>query len=366
MAQFVVCQVLIIGALVVANQIRFIQQADSGFRKDNVVIVTMPDKKSSTQEVFRQRLAQYPGIQSVSFNHRPPASELQYGGSFKFNGKPDWELYPVRDRLADANYLKTFGLTLVAGRNIIPSDTIREYLINETLLHQLGFQNPQQVLGKTMQYHLSPVPLPIVGVVKDFHQKSLREPIGPCFVASYADRYAQAGIRVSSQNPTQTLQEIRQTWQELYPNEVFEYEFLNDQVARFYETETLTARLINVFTAIAILICCLGLYGLVSHAVVQRTKEIGIRKVLGASVASIVTLLSKDFVKLVLIALVLAVPLGWYVMSRWLQDFAYKIDMAWWLFALAGLLAVLIALLTVSFQSVKAALMNPVKSLRSE
>lgn len=364
--QFVVCQGLIIGALVVANQMRYMQQADLGFRKDNVVTVNVPDKKTSTQEALRQRLAQYPNIQSVSFNHRPPANELQYGGSFKFNGKPDWELYPVRDRLGDANYLRTYGLTLVAGRNIMPGDTIREYLINETLLHQLGFRDPKQVLGKTMQYHLSPVPLPIVGVVKDFHQKSFREPIGPCFIASYADRYGQVGIQVSGKNPAETLQHIRETWQQLYPNEVFEYEYLNEQVARFHETETLTARLINVFTALAILICCLGLYGLVLHAVVQRTKEIGVRKVLGASVGSIVALLSKDFLKLVLIAIVIASPIAWYAMNRWLQDFAYKIDIEWWVFALAGLLAVSIALLTVSFQSVKAALMNPVKSLRSE
>jgi putative ABC transport system permease protein len=365
-SQFVVCQALIVGALIVANQIRYMQRADLGFRKDNVVFVTIPTKQTSTQEAFRQRLSQYTDIQSISFSHRPPSSELMFGGSFKFNGRTDWEPYPIRDRLADADYLRTYGLSLVAGRNIVPSDTIREYLINETLLHQLGFQKPQQVLGKTLQYHLSPVPLPIVGVVRDFHQKSLREPIGPCIIASKADWYAQAGIRMSGQNPTQTLQRIRQTWQELYPNEVFEHAFLDQQVARFYETETLTTRLINIFTGIAILICCLGLYGLVSHAVVQRTKEIGVRKVLGASVASIVALLSQDFLKLVLIAIVIASPISWYAMHRWLQDFAYKIDIEWWMFALAGLLAVGIALLTVSFQSIKAALMNPVTSLRSD
>lgn len=364
--QFVVCQALIVGALVVANQIRYIQRADLGFRQDNVVMVTIPKGQISTQETFRQQLSQYAGIQSVSFSHRPPSSELMYGGSFKFNGKPDWEPYPIRDRLADADYLKTYGLSLVAGRNIAPSDTIREYLINETLLHQLGFRDPQRVLGKTLQYHLSSVPLPIVGVVKDFHQKSLREPIGPCFIASKADWYAQAGIRVAGQNQTQTLKRIRERWQTLYPNEVFEHEFLDEQVARFYETETLIARLINVFTGIAILICCLGLYGLVSHAVVQRTKEIGIRKVLGASVANVVALLSKDFLKLVLIAILIASPIAWWAMNRWLQDFAYKITIEWWVFALAGLLAVGIALLTVSFQSIKAALMDPVKSLRSE
>ena len=364
--QFVVCQALIIGSLVVVRQVRYIQKADLGFQKDNVVVVKMPKEQKSKQQAFKQMLLPYAAIQTVSLHHRPPSSDLNFGGSFKFNGKADWEQFPVRDRLADADYLRTYGLKLVAGRNIMPSDTIREYLINETLLHRLGFRDPQRVLGKTLQYHLSAVALPIVGVVNDFHQKSLREEISPCLIASQADWYAAAGIRISGQNPAQTLQRIRQTWQQLYPDEVFEYQFLDEQVARFYETETLITRLITAFTGMAILICCLGLYGLVSHVVVQRTKEIGVRKVLGASVASIVALLNKDFLKPVLVAVVIASPLAGWAMNRWLRDFAYKTDLAWWVFALAGGLAVGIALLTVSFQSVKAALMNPVKSLRSE
>lgn len=364
--QFVICQALIIGALVVARQVRYVQQADLGFRKDNVVMVRLPNNNTSTLTAFRQQLSNYPAIQSISFNHRSPANDQLFGGSFKFNNRPDWEKFPVRERIADSDYLPTYGLTLVAGRNMMISDTIREYLINETLLHQLGFHDPKQVLGKTMQYHLSAVPMPIVGVVKDFHQKSLREEIGPCIIASKADRYAQASIRIAGQNPAQTLERIRQTWQSLFPDDVFEYTYLDEQLARFYQTETLVARLINVFTGIAILICCLGLYGLVSFVVVQRTKEIGMRKVLGASVASIVTLLSSDFLKLVFIALLIGSPIAGYVMNGWLQDFAYRISIGWWVFALAGTLAITIALLTVSYQSTKAALVNPVKSLRSE
>ncbi|MEZ0484582.1 ABC transporter permease [Fibrella aquatica] len=364
--QFVICQALIIGALVVARQVRYVQQADLGFQKDNVLMVSLPDNNTSTLTAFRQNLAQYPDIQSISFNHRSPANDQLFGGSFKFNNRPDWEPYPVRERLADSEYLRTYGLTLVAGRNIAVSDTIREYLINETLLHQLGFRDPKQVLGKSLQYHLSDVPLPIVGVVKDFHLKSLREKIDPCIIVSKADRYAQASIRIGGQDPTKTLERIRQTWQQLYPNEVFEHTYLNEQLAGFYQTETLVGRLINVFTGIAILICCLGLYGLVSFVVVQRTKEIGVRKVLGASVPSIVGLLSSDFLKLVLIALLIASPIAGYVMNGWLQDFAYRISIGWWVFALAGILAVAIALLTVSYQSVKAAMVNPVKSLQSE
>lgn len=221
-------------------------------------------------------------------------------------------------------------------------------------------------MGKNLQYYLSAVPLPIVGVVRDFHQKSLREKIEPIFIASRAESYRMAGVRISGGDPAKTLENIKEIWQKTFPDEVFEYQFMDEQLARLYETETLTGRLVNVFTGIAILICCLGLYGLVSFTVGQRTKEIGIRKVLGASVASIVVLLSQDFIKLVLIAIVIASPLAWYAMRAWLADFAYKIDIGWWVFALAGGLAVGIALAAVSFQSLKAALMNPVESLRSE
>ncbi|GAB3799012.1 hypothetical protein GCM10028819_21360 [Spirosoma humi] len=364
--QFVVCQSLIIGALVVANQIQYMQQADLGFQKDNVVLVTLPSNQKARQEAFKKQLLSYSDIVSVSLSHRPPSSDQMFGGSFKFNGSNEWVLFPVRDRLADADYVRTYGLKLVAGRSLVPSDTIHEYLINETLARQLGFSNPQQIVGKKLQYYPSPVPLPIVGVVNDFHQKSFREAIGPCLIASKADWYARAGIRISGHHPAQTLQRIRQTWQQLFPDEVFEYQFMDEQIARFYQTESLLAKLINAFTGIAMLICCLGLYGLVLHIVSQRTKEIGIRKVLGASVAGIVALLSRDFIKLIVIAILIASPLAGWTMNQWLQDFAYRIDIAWWMFALAGLLAIGIALLTVSFQSVKAALMNPVNSLRSE
>ena len=364
--QFVICQALIVGALVVASQVRYLHEADLGFKKDNVVMVTLPNRQTERREAFKNELMQYPAIRSVSASHQPPSSRLLYGGSFKMDDKAEWEDYPVRERVADANYLDTYGLQLVAGRNISQSDTIREYLVNEAFLKKLNVSDPQKILGRKMQYYLSPIPLPIVGVVKDFHLRSLHEEITPCFIASYGPFMGEAGIRVSGQNPAQTIQGIRQVWQKLYPNEVFEYTYLDEQLAKFYETESLVFRLVNIFSGIAILICGLGLYGLVSFVVVQRTKEIGVRKVLGASVASIVTLLSKDFLKLVLLAILMASPLAWWAMNSWLQDFAYKITIDWWIFVLAGLLAIGVALITVSFQSIKAALVNPVKSLRSE
>ncbi|GAB3704418.1 ABC transporter permease [Spirosoma flavus] len=364
--QFVVCQALIVGALVVASQVRYLREADLGFNKDNVIVVNLPTSQKSQRDALKNELMQYPDIKSVSASQRPPSNQSLYSGSVKVEGHGDWEKYSLRERIGDVDYVQTYGLQIIAGRNIVPSDTIREYLINETFLKKLNLHDPKQAIGLKIQYYLSPVLLPIVGVVKDFHQRSLHEEIGPCFIASYSPSFKQAGIRISGKNPAQTLQYIRQVWQKLYPNDVFNYTYLDDQLAQFYENENLLFRLVNTFTGIAILICCLGLYGLVSFIVAQRTKEIGIRKVLGASVASIVTLLSKDFLKLVLIAILLASPLAWYFMNQWLQDFAYRISIPWWVFAIASLLAISIALFTVSYQSVKAALANPVRSLNRD
>lgn len=364
--QFMVCQALLVGSFIVADQVRYLHQADLGFSKDNIIVVNLPDNQKKQQAVLKNELLRYPDIKSVSASRTPPSSRLLYGGSFKLYGKAEWEESTISEKLADADFLKTYGLHLVAGRNLVASDTIQEYLVNEALLRKINIRDPQQLIGKLLQYHLSPVPLPIVGVVKDFHLRSLHEEIKPCIIASHSSLFKQAGIRVSGKNPAQTLQHIRQVWEKLFPDEVFEYQYLDEQLATFYETENLIFRLVNTFAAIAILICGLGLYGLISFAVVQRTKEIGVRKVLGASVLHIVALLSNHFLKLVLMAIVLASPIAWWAMKQWLQDFAYKIDIQWWVFVLAGLLAVGLALITVSYQSIRAALMNPVKSLRSE
>lgn len=364
--QFGICQMLLVGTLVVTHQVRYLHESDLGFTKDNVIVINLPDPSKTAFEAFRNDLRQSPSIKSVSASYRPPAAAVMNGGSFKFGGKSTWETFPIRERLADSEYLETYGLHLAAGRNIAPGDTIREYLVNEALLKKLNIQDPQQILGRKMETYLSPMALPIVGVVKDFHLRSLHEEIQPCFIATQTDRYKKVGVKISGQGSKQTLQFIQQAWQKRYPNEVFTYEYLDEQLAKFYETETLVFQLSVVFAGIAILISCLGLYGLVLFTMTQRTKEIGIRKVLGASVASIIALLSTDFLKLVALAILIASPLAWYAMNEWLQDFAYHIDIEWWMIALAGTLATGIALTTVSFQSIKAALMNPVESLKVE
>ena len=364
--QFGICQALLVATLVVTYQVRYLHESDLGFTKDNVVIINLPDPSKTAFDAFRNDLRQLPAIKSVSAAYRPPTATVMNGGSFKFGGKSTWETFPIRERLADSEYLETYGLHLAAGRNITPGDTIREYLVNEALLKKLNIQDPNQILGRKMETYLSRVALPIVGVVKDFHLRSLHEEIQPCFIATQTDRYKKVGVKLSGHGSKQTVQFIQQAWQKRYPKEIFTYEYLDEQLAKFYESETLVFQLSLVFAGIAILISCLGLYGLVLFTMTQRTKEIGIRKVLGASVTNIIALLSTDFLKLVALAILIASPLAWYAMNEWLQDFAYHIQIEWWMIALAATLATTIALTTVSFQSIKAALMNPVQSLKIE
>lgn len=364
--QFVIGQVLMIGAIVVAAQMRYIQHADIGFQKENIVLVNLPPGQPALQQAFKNELRNYPAVKDVSISFLPLSTPGMYGGTFKFANRDQDEKFVIRERFADADYLDTYGLKLIAGRNLTPSDTIKEYVVNEALLRKLNIQDPQQIIGQSLQYYRSAIPMPIVGVVRDFHLQSLHEAVQPCFIASSADLYRQAGIRLSGQRIQQSLRQIEGVWQKFYPTQVFEATFLDENLARYYETETLISRLVDTATLVAILIGCLGLYGLMTFVVIQRTKEIGIRRVLGASAISVVKLLADDFLRLVLIAFLVAAPIGWYLMNRWLEDFAYRIELEWWFFGAAGLSMTGVALVTVASHSMKAALANPVKSLRME
>jgi ABC-type antimicrobial peptide transport system permease subunit len=246
----------------------------------------------------------------------------------------------------------------------LPSDTIREIVVNQTLLKKLGVTEPQQAIGKTIT--LFGKKYPLVGVVKDFHITSLKEEIVPVLITTDKRVYWQANIQLQTQHLAETMAAIDKNYKSVYPQSLFEYEFVEEAVAGFYKEEKKLANLFRVFVTIAILISCLGLYGLVSFLAAQKVKEIGIRKILGASLADIIILLSKDFIQLVVIAFIIASPIAWYAMTQWLQNFEYRAPIGWWVFALAGLIAVLIALVTISFQAVKAAVANPVNSLRSE
>jgi hypothetical protein len=280
--------------------------------------------------------------------------------------KPEW---------GDAQFIPLYHLKLLAGRNVLPSDTIRELLINETCAKALGFKKPEDAIGKTVETILGPNgvfrPYPIVGVMADFHLESLYTPIIPTFFSTAKQWFFCINIKLRTQGKQishfpATLAKIEKLWEAAYPDEAFVYDFFDQTLASLYEKEQQTSRLMNIAMAITIFISCMGLFGLAAFTARQRTKEIGIRKVLGASVGSIVTLLSKDLIVLVLIAFIVASPIAWYFMHAWLANFSYRIGMSWWIFVAAGGIAVVVALATVSFQAIRAAVVNPLKSLKTE
>jgi len=266
-------------------------------------------------------------------------------------------------KYVDPDYLKTFGLELVAGRNF-SSDTAHEILINERLLQDINVKNPQDALNKQMDIY--DVVGPIVGVVKDFHSTGFKDKYSRVIFAPYKRWYGHAGIKLTAVRAPATLKAVESLWNKTFPDYVFEYQFLDASIEVFYKQENQLAQLYKIFAGIAIFLGCLGLYGLASYMSIQRIKEVGIRKVLGASIASIVYLFTKEFIILISIAFLIAAPIAWYFMHNWLQDYAFQINISWWIFIAGGLISILVALATVSYRAIRAAVVNPVNSLRSE
>ncbi len=373
--QFVITIALLAASGIIYQQLRFALSKELGFNKDQVLTFHLNDEKTRTKiPAIKAQLRQSSLIEGVAAASNPIGTNNLGGGGYYFeiDGKMTTSSRITRNFMVDGDFVKTMGIGLVQGRSFsdaIPSDRTNAILVNETLVKDLGWKDP---IGKRVKFYIDDKGTlgerRVVGVIKDFHTHSLQHKIEPLalLMPPNADDQDNLYVRVRAGESAEALAFIGQTYHQFEPGSVFDYQFLDQRFARLYVGEQKQSQLLLIFTALAIFIACLGLFGLATFTAEQRTKEIGVRKVLGASVASIVTLLSKDFLKLVLIAIVIATPIAWYAMNRWLQEFAYKIDIAWWVFALAGLLAVSIALLTVSFQSVKAALMNPVKSLRSE
>lgn len=369
--QFVIAQAFVIGAIVVNQQLHFVLESDLGFDREAVLTFRVPYELAEKEAyrnkhfVLKEEIKNLPEVGKVSLGNAPfsqgfASSTMIYEGS---KGKVERNVYL---KIGDVDFLQTYGIQLLAGRNILPSDTVREYIINETAMREFGFRTPQDAVGKFIG---SSIPTPIVGVMADFHSSTFDRKIDPLAFYTQKDIGASFNIKLASNKPSDWQAGIRKMealWKQTYPDAPFEYKFYDDMIAQYYESERRMTQIINLSTGIAILISCLGLFGLATLTAFQRTKEIGVRKVLGASIASIAGMLSKDFVLLVLIALVIASPIAWYFMEQWLADFAYHITISWWVFALAGLTAIVISLATVSYQSIKAALMNPVKSLRSE
>jgi len=365
--QFSVAQVLVVCTLLGVQQVRFIADKDLGFNKSAVVTVQLPERReqAALRDGLRQALLSHPAISDVSFGLTTPASDRNHWWeTVRHPGLPNGEQI-FRLQHVDDHYFAFYQIPLLAGRNLNPADTAgRSVLINEKAMRQMGFQRPQQVLGQQVTFWGEK--RTVVGVVRDYHSQDLKSKLVPHVFGYAAWNFQSVSIRIRPDRTQAALAAIERAWKARFPNHFFKYQFLDNTIRTAYSNERKLANFLTLFAVVGILIGSLGLLGLVSFVVTQRTKEIGVRKVLGATVTSIVGLLSADFLKLVSVAFVIASPVAYYAMQQFLQGYEYKIDIEWWVFALAGLLAVGIALLTVSVQSIRAALMNPTRSLRSE
>jgi putative ABC transport system permease protein len=366
--QFAIAQILIIGMLIVVSQMNFFRNASLGFDKAAIINVPVPgDSISHTKiDYLRNNLLRDPDIKNVSFSYASPSSDGNWESDFKFDHATKNTDFSANLKWADVDYFKTYNMQFVAGRPYYPSDTIREFVVNETLLRKLGVRNPNDIIGKELNFWDGAFKASIVGVVRDFNSYSLRQPMAPVVLSTWKSVYQTINIKMKPGTKKATLANVEKLWNEAYPEYVYQYKFLDETIANFYKQENQLSMLYKIFAGIAILISCLGLYGLVSFMAVQRTKEVGIRKVLGASVQNIVYLLSKEFTLLIIIAFVISAPVAYYIMHKWLQNYTYRIELGAFIFLLAIISSLIIAWITVGQRAIKAALANPVKSLRTE
>ena len=366
--QFSIAQVLIIGTIIMVNQMDFFMNQPLGFEKEAVVSAPIPGDSVAIGKVgyLRNRLASINGIKNASFSLGTPISDGNWWTNFGFDNRAKKTDFFVICKSVDQEYLATYGMSLVAGRNVRTSNTNKEFLINETLMKKLGFTNPEEAINKEVNLGDGNVVGPIVGVVKDFHARSFKRELDPVLMTTETRWFDRAGIKLTSANALKTVDAIEDVWKEVFPDYVFQYDFLDTQVANYYEQEKRLTNIYKISAALAIFLSGLGLYGLASFLVGQRIKEAGIRKVLGATRSSIVYLFSKEFILLVIIAFCIAAPISGYLMQQWLENYPYRIDIGILVFVIGGFATLAIALATVGYQAFKAADNNPVKSLRTE
>jgi putative ABC transport system permease protein len=368
--QFSISLLFIMATLVVGDQIRYMRNSDKGFSTDAVVNIPKIWRDHTDKiKGLAGSIRRIPGIDKVILQAFAPMGFPHMSQNIIYKGK---EEIKVRASIQPGNetYIPFYEMKLVAGRNMFHSDSLSELVVNQTLARSIGFVHPEQAIGKQITWFDGKT-YPIVGVVSDFHENSFHEPMKPVVIAHMPEQEKGIGFKMATRDKgvaetKSILSQVEKEWRKIYPEENFNYHFLNESIGWLYQQETKTAWLMNVVMVITIFISCMGLFGLALFTAEQRTKEIGIRKVLGATVTNIFTLLSRDFILLVIIALVIASPVAWYFMNQWLDDFAFRIHITWWVFVLAGSIAIGIALCTVSFQALKAAIANPVKSLRTE
>jgi putative ABC transport system permease protein len=371
-SQFVIAQVFIIATILVSKQINYTLNKDLGFKKDAIIYFNTSFRTEAARRfVLMNKLTSLSGISSISLsNVAPSLNSLHYPGSIlKYkDGKKEIEAH-AEVKYADSNYIPLYKIKLLAGTNLQTSDTVKSVIINETFVHTLGYKDPQAAIGKYIEWENRQ--FPVTGVVADFHQKSLHETIKPVVIASRTSQELMFSIALQPQhaaagNWNNTIAAIEKAFKEVYPNDDFEYNFLDESIAKYYTAEQHISRLLMWATGLAVFISCLGLLGLVIYITSVRTKEIGIRKVIGATVAQIVLLLSRDFLQLIVIAFIIAIPIAWYGANKWLDNFAYKTNVSWWVFIMGGSIMFVIALAILCLRTFMAARANPVESLRTE
>ena len=370
--QFTISMAFIMCTVIVARQLHYVLNTDLGFKTDAILTLktTGGSHAEQNRSVLAAKIRELPGVDLVTRHMETPEAERHGGTILIYKGLTEKQIEASFD-MADSNYLRLFGIQLVAGRPLFQSDTIRELLINEAAAHALGFTHPEDALGKILVTGMSNASGPIVGILKDFHSGSLREPIGPFFVGSFnrLERSISLRLKPEARNPEAVhdlLLKLADLWHATYPHEKFKYSFFDDTIANLYARERHLSDLLRLAMVIAIVISCMGLLGLATFAAEQRSKELSIRKILGASATRIIALLTTNFLWPVALAIGIATPVAWYFMQHWLQGFAYRTTMPWWVFGTCGLAAIAIALLTVGFQAVRAATANPTDILRSE
>jgi putative ABC transport system permease protein len=368
--QFAISIILIICTAIVFSQMKYMQNKALGFDKEQIITVPYVTALNDKYDAFRNELLANSNIKNLGRSSRIPTGRLldAQGASMRGGDTMAPVNADIKNVSADQDFISTYGIKLIAGRGFsrdFGSDT-SAFLINESAVSVLGLKTNEDAIGKDFGYGERKGK--IIGVINDFHFESLHQKIVPLvlLVPKNLNNFGRISIKVAGANTTAALAHLEKTWKRFLPETPYQYNFLDDNFARLYKAEERQKTLFTTFACIAIFIACLGLFGLSAFAISQRIKEIGIRKILGANVSTIVALLSKDFLKLVILSAIIAFPIAWFAMNKWLQDFAYRIDMPWWIFIVAGLIAAIIALLTISIQAIKAAVANPVKSLRTE
>jgi putative ABC transport system permease protein len=366
--QFLITIFLVCGTLIVQRQLSYIQNRKLGYDREHVLILHDAYALDNNKQAFKQRLLTFPEVESATMSSYLPVPSFNNTSSYFIGQNADMgKAVLLNNWRVDQDYVKTMGMEIIAGRDFsedFPSDSIAA-LINESTAAFFQGEDPLGKYISTYNFYDSLIAYKIVGVIKDFHFQSLRERVAP-LALFLRPSSGFLSMRLQTDDISAFIEKLKDTWEDMAPGQPFAFSFMDDRFMEMYEAEQRFGRIIATFALLAIFVACIGMVGLATFVAEQRTKEIGVRKVLGASVTGLIVLLSKDFLKLVLIAFVIAVPLAWYVMHRWLEDFAYRIGLQWWIFAIAGAAALLIAALTVSYQSMKAAMADPVKSLRSE